>query len=360
MSPVLSELTGEYASALQAYLEGTEEPALVHAYELGRRALTSEVGLLDITAVHREALDAVLRRVPGNERALVERATGFLRETLAPFEMALRAFRDSNEALQRAVKAAEDARAEALQASQAKSRFLSQMSHELRTPLNAILGFGQLLQLPHSDEEKREYVGHVLASGRHLLDLINELLDISRIEAGSLTLSMEDLPLDEAVREAVATVRPMAEARGVTIGFDDDGLRPRVQADRQRLKQVLLNLLSNAIKYNVEGGRVTLASRKTGARVRLEVSDTGPGIPAAMRPRLFEPYERLGAEETAIEGTGLGLALTKGLIELMGGAIGVETEDGVGTTFWIDLAIADPSAPPPHPNPQVGEQVLDV
>jgi len=232
------------------------------------------------------------------------------------------------------------ATAEADRANLAKSEFLSRMSHELRTPLNAILGFAQLLELDAASAEQQESVGQILRAGRHLLGLINEILDISRIEAGRLQLSLEPVPVQETVRQAIELVQPSAAEAHVTVRAEAIGEALHVQADRQRLQQVLLNLLSNGVKYNRAGGTVTVACRETTARwLRIEVTDTGQGITADKLARLFTPFDRLGAEASAVEGTGLGLALSKSLVEAMGGTLKVRSEPEVGCTFSVELAV---------------------
>jgi nitrogen-specific signal transduction histidine kinase/CheY-like chemotaxis protein len=231
------------------------------------------------------------------------------------------------------------AEVEADRANRAKSDFLSRMSHELRTPLNAILGFGQLLEMRASQPRERESVEQILKGGRHLLGLINEILDISRIESGRLPLSTEPVEVSEAVCRVVELARPLAAERGVTFHTEDAACDGRyVLADSQRLQQVLLNLVSNGIKYNRDGGGVTIACGAAAAgRLRISVTDTGSGIPAELQSRLFRPFERLGVETPGVEGTGLGLALTKGLVEAMAGTIGLESTPGQGSTFWIEL-----------------------
>ncbi|HVS43252.1 MAG TPA: PAS domain S-box protein [Candidatus Dormibacteraeota bacterium] len=225
-------------------------------------------------------------------------------------------------------------------ASRAKTEFLSQMSHELRTPLNAILGFGQLLELDATGSQ-REHVHRILHAGRHLLDLINEVLDLSRIESGVLHLSLEPVAVATVVGQAVDLIEPSAAERRIRVTqevSDVDG--QYVTADAQRLKQVLLNLLSNAVKYNSDGGRVDVVARREQGRVRVTVTDTGPGIPPEKVDRLFQPFDRLGAECGTVAGTGLGLALSKHLMTAMGGAIGVDNIVD-GARFWIDLVPAE-------------------
>ena len=232
----------------------------------------------------------------------------------------------------------------AVQANNAKIEFLSRMSHELRTPLNAILGFSQLLELERLDPGQSESVEQITRAGRHLLELVNEVLDISRIDSGHIALTPEPLALDALLREALDLIRPLADARGVQLiaGPGCTEANRYVLADRQRLRQVLLNLLSNAVKYNREAGSVTLdgGPAPDGRYVRLTVSDTGVGIRAEDLSRLYTPFDRLGAENTNVEGSGMGLALSKRLVETQGGQLEMESEWGVGSTFRVDLPVA--------------------
>jgi PAS domain S-box-containing protein len=239
--------------------------------------------------------------------------------------------------------ALEAARAAADQANQAKNQFLSRMSHELRTPLNAVLGFGQLLQLEELDRERRESVDQIVRAGSHLMELIDEVLDISRMESGQLRLSLEPVEVCEVVSEAFGMVTPLAAARHVRLVPNLPACAGvYVRADRQRLRQVVVNLLVNGVKYNREGGRVRVSCAPGPGRMRLQVEDTGMGVARADLDRLFQPFERLGAEQTDVEGTGLGLALAKQLMEVMGGSIGVESELGKGSSFWVELPTASP------------------
>ena len=224
-------------------------------------------------------------------------------------------------------------------ANRAKTEFLSRMSHELRTPLNAILGFGQLLELEPRSEEDGESIEQIVKAGRHLLELINEVLDLSRIESGHLALSMEPVDARDVIKESVHLLSPMADHAQCDLHLELAESPVMVMADRQRLKQVLLNLLSNAIKYNRPGGSV-VASSEVGAegRVVIDVSDTGIGIAPEMIPRLFSPFDRLGLEGTSVGGTGLGLALSRSLAEAMGGEIRVASTTGAGTSFTVVLS----------------------
>lgn len=242
----------------------------------------------------------------------------------------------------------------AREASLAKSRFLSSMSHELRTPLNAILGFGQLLEAEVDSEQERESVALILDAGRHLLGLIEELLDLARIEAGELNVAVQSVRVGDAVDQSLDLVRHMAIQRGISIAsVSPSAAERRVLGDLQRLKQVILNLVSNAIKYNRTGGSVVVSCEEAeDARLRIVVSDTGWGISAEKLQRLFVPFERLEADRSAVEGTGLGLALSRKLMEAMGGALNVESREGVGSRFWAELPLAsDGQADPAGPGP---------
>ena len=228
-------------------------------------------------------------------------------------------------------------------ANRAKSQFLASMSHELRTPLNAIIGFSQLLEIGVPTPlvgEQNEAVSHILKSGRHLLNLINEILDLARIEAGNITMCIDKLNLLPLIDEATNLVMPSAKERGITLhtqAYAD----LYVNADKVRLRQTLLNLLSNAVKYNRDGGSINIRYLLVDQSARILVTDTGRGIPDEQQAKLFQPFQRLGAENSQIEGTGIGLYIAKQLIEDMGGTIGVESRENVGSTFWIELPISE-------------------
>jgi signal transduction histidine kinase/CheY-like chemotaxis protein len=228
-------------------------------------------------------------------------------------------------------------------ANRSKSEFLSRMSHELRTPLNAVLGFSQLLELDELTADQEQAVGQITKGGRHLLDLINEILDISQIETGRLALSPEPVNVRDVVAESVDLIRPLAADRGIhLISGDTELCAQYVFTDRQRLKQILLNLLGNGIKYNREGGTVSIAcAQPTPGRLRIQVTDTGQGIAKEQFDLLFTPFERLGAERTTVVGTGIGLALSRRLAEVMGGTIEVESTVGRGSTFSVELPLVE-------------------
>jgi signal transduction histidine kinase/ActR/RegA family two-component response regulator len=226
----------------------------------------------------------------------------------------------------------------------AKSDFLSCMSHELRTPLSAILGFAQLIEsgTPAPTPTQKRSVDQILQAGWYLLELINEILDLALIESGKLSLSLEPMGLADVLLECAVMIEPQAHKRGVSVTFPPCGARYFVKADRTRVKQVLINLLSNAIKYNRIGGSVTVTCvEHVMGRIRLGVEDTGEGLSAEQIEQLFQPFNRLGQEFNAEEGTGIGLVMTKRLIELMGGEIGLESIVGKGSVFWIEMDLTD-------------------
>jgi PAS domain S-box-containing protein len=250
--------------------------------------------------------------------------------------------RERTAELQRAMERAEAA-------SRAKSEFLSRMSHELRTPMNAILGFAQIIEMSNPTSQQLKWTGEIRRAGDHLLQMIEDLLDLARIEVGKLAIRLEPLDLMPIVAESAAIVQPLIAARGLQLVVEEPvGAGPRVQADRLRLRQVIVNLLSNAAKYNRESGTITVRCRDNAAGVRLSVTDTGAGIAGEKLARLFQPFDRLGAELGNVEGTGIGLALSKQLTELMGATLGAESELGAGSTFWVDLPRAEG-----HPLPAV-------
>jgi PAS domain S-box-containing protein len=266
-----------------------------------------------------------------------------------------RAQQESNVELTRAKAAAE-------KANLAKSEFLSSMSHELRSPLNAILGFAQLINSdsPPPTPSQTASIDQILHAGWYLLQLINEILDLAQIESGKLALSLEPTSLADVMLECQAMMEPLGQRRGITMSFPEFDIPSFVHADRTRLKQVLVNLLSNAIKYNQMNGTVVVdCAWSAPERVRISVRDTGAGLAPDMLVQLFQPFNRLGREAGAEEGTGIGLVMCKRLVEMMGGAIGVESTAGVGSVFWFELdsagaprlavGMAEPAALSPAP-----------
>jgi signal transduction histidine kinase/ActR/RegA family two-component response regulator len=238
------------------------------------------------------------------------------------------------------------ARDQAVRATQAKNVFLSSTSHELRTPLNAVLGFTQLLQMSDLSEEDRDAVERILAAGHHLLALVNELIDIARIESGEFSLSVEPVAVQPVVEETCRLMAPLAGDRSITISQHFQCPALAVKADRQRLRQILVNLISNAIKYNREGGAVVITCQAPSPdQVSLTITDTGPGISGSDLDRIFDPFERLGAEQTAIEGTGIGLPLARAFAEAMEGHLTAASIPGEGTTFTVTLPRAADMVP---------------
>jgi signal transduction histidine kinase len=256
-----------------------------------------------------------------------------------------------------AAKAADAAQQQAIAANKAKTEFLSGMSHELRTPLNAILGFGQLLDIPENplNEDQLESVTHILDGGEHLLKLINEVLDLTKIESGQLSMSFEQINPYDAIKQCVDMTRNLCKAANVTLVNEiDQSSDLWFIADLTRFKQVCLNLLSNAAKYNNDGGTITVRGERIEDIIRFTIEDTGRGIPVDRQHEIFTPFHRLGAEKEDVEGTGIGLTISRELIEKMQGRIGFESEEGVGSSFWMELPVSndtiDPSQPEPMPH----------
>jgi PAS domain S-box-containing protein len=290
-------------------------------YELTARARDGKETVVSYNATTFHDRDRKLQGVFAAARDVTERKR---------FE---RTLQENNLELERAKAAAE-------KANLAKSDFLSSMSHELRSPLNAILGFAQLIKSdsPPPTPAQTASIDQILHAGWYLLELINQILDLAQIESGKLALSREPTSLTEVLQECQAMIEPQAQHRGVKMTFPSSVIPDFVDADRTRLKQVLINLLSNAIKYNQANGTVVVdCTTTTPERIRISVRDSGAGLPPDMLQQLFQPFNRLGQERGAEEGTGIGLVMSKRLVELMGGLIGVESTVGSGSVFWFEL-----------------------
>ena len=333
------------------YVSPAFEPITGIPGETFVRAPATVLGLLhtdDLDRARATWAAVATEREPNEEEFRIVRPDGELRWirvrhiTLTPDSTGTRRYaavledatvrREKDEAQQAARRTAEEA-------NRAKDDFLSRMSHELRTPLNAVLGFAELLELDDLTADQADGIHHIRKSGEHLLQLINEVLDIARIDSGHLALSPEPVNLNELVIETMDLLRPLARPSGIRMVFDAAAATwLHVQADRQRLRQILLNLLSNSIKYNRPSGSITVdATVLPDDRVAVHVTDTGMGIAATDLPRLFQPFDRLGVEVSGIEGTGVGLALSRRLAEAMGGSLTAASALGQGSTFTVVL-----------------------
>jgi signal transduction histidine kinase/CheY-like chemotaxis protein/HPt (histidine-containing phosphotransfer) domain-containing protein len=327
-------------------LQGLEQYISLSAFVTAEVLLLISLGLLLLIRTQ------VVTPITDTTRVMRELASGNL-ETLVPYlekrneigEMnrALEVFRDAAVQQEEDKLELDQTRVEAELANAAKSEFVSSMSHELRTPLNAILGFAQLLnrdpEHPLSPKQA-EGVERIQKSGRHLLNLINQVLDLSRIESGKLEISIEPVHADSVMQEAVEMTRDYAATRHITLEYGQRCEKEWVLADRTRFRQVMLNLLSNAVKYNRDGGSIIVTSQNTGnGRFRVEVQDTGAGIPLEKQDQVFSRFNRLGAELSTIEGTGIGLSLSRDLVNQMHGAMGFSSEPGRGSTFWFELQL---------------------
>jgi PAS domain S-box-containing protein len=306
-------------------------------FELTARAHDGKQTVVSYNATTLHDRDRKLQGVFASARDITERKQ---------FEQALQ---DKNVELVRTQAVAE-------KASRAKSEFLSSMSHELRTPLNAVLGFAQVLatEQPPPTPQQAQAIEQILNGGWYLLRLINEILDLAAIESGKLSISMEPLLLAGVMDDCATLIAPQALLRGIQLRFPEDDPGYAIRGDRTRVKQVMINLLSNAIKYNRPGGAIVIRAENDGQGfVRITVQDTGIGLTAEQLDHLFQPFNRLGQEAGSEEGTGIGLVVTRQLVELMGGTMGVDSTVGVGSAFWVEFAAADQapmlSAPPASP-----------
>jgi len=340
-----------YPLAVQA--RNAESAVLEEWRQLARLITLSTLGIVVLVlALGGTLLKQWRMQLQVLETAQLRQLNQELQSTVAERERAEDALRRLNEDLEARVArrtqqllAAKD---EAERANLAKSEFLSRMSHELRTPMNAVLGFAQLLEIDRKHpltEDQRAFARHIRHAGDHLLELINDVLDLARVESGRLSINLEPVRVAEVIDECLALVRDTAQGRGIVFAPRAGDCNAVVQADRMRMKQVVLNLLSNAVKYNRDRGSIAVACETGDGMLQLAISDTGAGLTAEQLARLFVPFERLDADKVSVEGTGIGLALSKHLTRLMGGEIGARSTPGVGSTFWIRLPLAAPLAP---------------
>ena len=349
-NPRFCELTGYTASELVGMpsLDFTHPDDVLQDADLSRQLVTGEIPMYRRNK----------RYIARDGRTLwVQSTVSLLRDEQGVPRRIVGAVEDITEHLQLAE--AQQARAAAEASNHAKSDFLSRMSHELRTPLNAMLGFAQLLELDQRHplaESQRPWVGQIQHAGWHLLEMINDVLDLSRIESGSLRLAPEPLALEPLITASLALVEPQARTQGVMLTRTRAAHPPvRVLADATRMKQILTNLLSNAVKYNRPGGEVRISTRcmepagGSGALLELDVSDSGQGMSAEQLAQLFQPFNRLGRERGAVDGTGIGLVIAKLLAERQGGALRVASAPGVGSTFTLVVPLTtEPQAPSVH------------
>lgn len=346
--PASAQFQQDYAAALHNYLKGDGEAALQSAYELGRRAISEGVGLLEITGLCEQIIQEQLD--PESAR-IVSLGARFLMESLSPFEMTHRGFREANTALQNLNETleqrisdrtadAEDARAQAEAANRAKSDFLAVMSHELRTPLNAVLGYADLLQAeisgPLTDLQKT-HINAIKSSARHLLQLIEEILTFARIETGREEINLQFTDLATVMEEAAALVSHTIAERGFEFRMALPPFGTQICTDPHKLQQIMVNLLSNALKFT-ERGHIAFRPQVGAEWVEIEIEDTGIGIPKEHIDQIFESFWQVESSTTRrTGGTGLGLSVSRNLARALGGDVTVRSTPGKGSTFTIRL-----------------------
>jgi signal transduction histidine kinase len=353
----LWELEAEYSAALRDYLSGGGEAALMRAYQLGRSALAEGLGVLEMAALHQEALVRALLEMlaPSESKKTAERAAEFFTESLAPFEMTRRGFAEAN-ALLREInrelehriqvvlheyKAAQADLEARKRAEQLKNEFISVVSHELRTPLTSIHGpLGLILKGVGGEltPEARRLLEMAHRNSRRLMRLVTDILDLQKIESGNLSFELRPVAVQAFLQQALDANQGYAEQHGVELALEEAPRQAVVRADPDRLMQVMNNLLSNAAKFSPHGQRVSVSARRRGDTIRVSVRDRGPGIPESFRERVFEKFAQADTSSARQKaGTGLGLSISKAIMEGMGGRIGFEDREGGGASFWFEL-----------------------
>jgi signal transduction histidine kinase len=359
----LEELTARYSRALQSYLEMGGEDALHQAYQVGRDALARDLGVLEVAALHQEALVSTLLQMlaPTESSRIAKKASEFFAETLAPFEMTHRGFQEANailsdlndelrrrvEVILRDYKVAQDQIDQHKKMERMKDEFISLVSHELRTPLTSIhaslglLSSGLTTGLP---EKARQLLEVAHRNSQRLVRLIGDVLDLQKIESGTMPFELRPVEIGPFLEQAIEANEAYGAQFGVS--FVLNGVPPRIgiKADPDRLMQVITNLLSNAAKFSPSYRTVLVAAQRNAGVVRVTVTDRGPGIPEEFRARIFQRFAQADSSTTREKGgTGLGLNISKAIVERMGGHIGFETEVGVGTTFYVELPLTEQS-----------------
>ena len=327
------DLNESYERDLRAFMLKPSEEGLALAYAEGRRALDGGMSLVAFADMHWRVFEKIARRVTdGSETSL---SASFFAEAAAPYEMALRGYRESSQVL-------EKANAQLKRANLMKTRFFNYLNHELRTPLNSVLGFAELIGIERVGpltELQRRYQGNILAGGTHMLTLVNEMLDMAKIEAGKMQVAREEVDLEPIIMAAIEQTASIATRAGIVVVFDPV-IEVHVLGDPQRLLQVFLNLLGNALKFTPKDGTVTIRARVSGGEAKIDVIDDGIGIPPDKLEDIFDEFAQAEMFAAAAPlSTGLGLPLTRGLLKLMHGSIVARSEHGVGSTFSIALPL---------------------